>query len=89
MRRLRAFLSARGQGLPHRGGMAEIHRWLKASTFGMGALFLVSCAQGGDVIGKLVVGYQGWLSAPGDGSTYNGWKHNNLECWSGYHFSGW
>ncbi|QEM11754.1 glycoside hydrolase family 71/99-like protein [Mucilaginibacter rubeus] len=29
----------------------------------------------GDVVGKLVVGYQGWFSATGDGSPNNHWVH--------------
>ena len=29
----------------------------------------------GDVVGKLVVGYQGWFSCAGDGSTINNWRH--------------
>jgi hypothetical protein len=32
----------------------------------------------GDVVGKLVVGYQGWFSAPNDQSPMNHWVH-----WSG------
>ena len=27
------------------------------------------------------MGYQGWFSAPGDGSPVNGWGHDNLEMW--------
>lgn len=29
----------------------------------------------GDVVGKLVVGYQGWFAAQGDGSPRNLWVH--------------
>jgi hypothetical protein len=39
------------------------------------------CAYGGDVVGKVVVGYQGWLCAAGDGSPVDQWKHTNMECW--------
>jgi hypothetical protein len=35
----------------------------------------------GDVVGKLVVGYQGWFSCEGDGSPVNRWAHQNLEMW--------
>jgi len=30
---------------------------------------------GGDVVGKLFAGYQGWFNAAGDGSPNNGWVH--------------
>jgi fibronectin type 3 domain-containing protein/lysophospholipase L1-like esterase len=36
---------------------------------------------GGDVVGKVTVGYQGWFSTAGDGSPVNGWGHDNLEMW--------
>lgn len=29
----------------------------------------------GDVVGKLIVGYQGWFGAAGDGSPFNSWRH--------------
>ena len=35
----------------------------------------------GDVVGKVVVGYQGWFSALGDGSPSNSWNHQNIEIW--------
>lgn len=35
-------------------------------------------ARSGDIVGKLIVGYQGWFGAPGDHSPFNGWRH-----WSG------
>jgi len=56
-------------------------RSLKAglTLFGITALSL--SAYGGDVIGKVVAGYQGWLCASGDGSPVDEWKHTNLECW--------
>lgn len=35
----------------------------------------VSASPVGDVVGKLVVGYQGWFSCAGDGSPVNNWRH--------------
>lgn len=35
----------------------------------------------GDIVGKVVAGYQGWFGAGGDGSPLNSWQHGNLECW--------
>ncbi|MCU0858474.1 MAG: hypothetical protein MUC65_08750, partial [Pontiellaceae bacterium] len=33
------------------------------------------CVYGGDVVGKLTVGYQGWFACKGDNSPKNVWKH--------------
>ena len=35
----------------------------------------------GDVVGKIIAGYQGWFQAAGDGGPFNSWQHTNLECW--------
>jgi hypothetical protein len=40
-----------------------------------------AASETGDVVGKVTVGYQGWFSAPGDGSPVNAWGHDNLEMW--------
>jgi len=36
---------------------------------------IISPSTVGDVVGKIVVGYQGWFGAPGDGSPFNSWRH--------------
>jgi len=36
---------------------------------------LVNISPVGDVVGKIVVGYQGWFSCFGDGSPVNNWRH--------------
>ncbi len=36
---------------------------------------IVSPSGVGDVVGKIVVGYQGWFGAAGDGSPFNSWRH--------------
>lgn len=61
--------------------MARFNRLVDWSLRAAGAGMLVGCAHGGDIVGKVVTGYQGWLSAPADGSAVNQWKHTNLECW--------
>ena len=51
----------------------------------LGISFITAAAaaasETGDVVGKVTVGYQGWFSAPGDGSPVNAWGHDNLEMW--------
>jgi hypothetical protein len=34
----------------------------------------------GDIVGRLVVGYQGWFACPGDGSPINDWVHWGTSC---------
>lgn len=36
---------------------------------------VLSDSPAGDVVGKLVVGYQGWFGARGDNSSVNNWVH--------------
>jgi hypothetical protein len=61
--------------------LAMLWCWRAVMRFASIFSCLLSLAHGGDVVGKVVTGYQGWLSAPGDGSLSNQWKHTNLECW--------
>jgi hypothetical protein len=35
----------------------------------------------GDVVRKVVVGYQGWWDSAGSCSPFNSWQHMNLESW--------
>ena len=46
-----------------------------------GAISTSRPVRAGDVVGKVVVGYQGWFSCAGDGSPVNNWGHQNLEMW--------
>ena len=41
----------------------------------------INGSSSGDVVGKVVVGYQGWFSCSGDGSPLNYFGHMNLEMW--------
>ncbi|MBJ6362248.1 carbohydrate-binding protein [Paenibacillus sp. GCM10012307] len=55
------------------------HVFLKF-TGGVGNLFNVysfkfASASGGDVVGHIFAGYQGWFTAGGDGSPLNNWTH--------------
>jgi len=46
----------------------------------------------GDVVGKLVVGYQGWFNCAGDGSPINAWRHwraNSVPAPSNQSFELW
>ena len=61
--------------------ISKMHSPAAAALVALCASCLLNVVYGGDVIGKVVTGYQGWLSAPGDGSSANQWKHTNLECW--------
>ncbi|TFE29409.1 carbohydrate-binding protein [Cohnella luojiensis] len=60
-----------------------IHNVYFKFTGGAGNLFNVNWFKfgttppvtGGDVVGKIFAGYQGWFNAVGDGSPNNGWVH--------------
>lgn len=65
-------------------GVSGVHAlYLKFTGAGTGGLFNVNWLKfsaaatttGGDVVGKLFAGYQGWFNAAGDGSPNNGWVH--------------
>ena len=45
------------------------------------AMDSIGGSSGSDIIGKVVVGYQGWFSCAGDASPLNSWEHMNLEMW--------
>jgi hypothetical protein len=66
-------------------------------TGGAGNLFNINwfkfspATTGGDVVGKIFAGYQGWFTAGGDGSPLNNWTHwsknnNNLTANSNVNF---
>jgi len=48
---------------------------LSLAAFLANALPARAVSPPGDVVGKLVVGYQGWFACPGDGSPNNRWVH--------------
>ncbi|WP_228551379.1 carbohydrate-binding protein [Paenibacillus sp. B01] len=64
-------------------GASGTHTLYLKFTGGAGNLFNIlwfkfnqgGSAAGGDVVGKLFAGYQGWFNASGDGSPNNGWIH--------------
>ncbi|CAM4212854.1 hypothetical protein FHS16_000364 [Paenibacillus endophyticus] len=70
--------------------ISGVHQLYLKFTGGTGNLFNVhwfkftAPATGGDVVGKIFAGYQGWFTAGGDGSPLNNWTHwsknnNNLS----------
>ncbi|WP_138752287.1 carbohydrate-binding protein [Paenibacillus sinopodophylli] len=69
--------------------ISGVHQLFLKFTGGTGNLFNVhwfkfgAASPGGDVVGKIFAGYQGWFTAGGDGSPLNNWTHwskdnNNL-----------
>ncbi|WP_083613344.1 carbohydrate-binding protein [Paenibacillus sp. P46E] len=61
--------------------VSGVHTLYLKFTGGTGNLFNVlwfkfnAPSSGGDVVGKLFAGYQGWFNAAGDGSPNGGWVH--------------
>ncbi|MGO4546054.1 carbohydrate-binding protein [Paenibacillus sp. 2TAB23] len=61
--------------------ISGVHQLYLKFTGGTGNLFNVNWfkftapAAGGDVVGKIFAGYQGWFTAGGDGSPLNNWTH--------------
>lgn len=64
--------------------VSGVHNVFLRFTGGTGSLFNVnwfrfdpsgSQPTGGDVVGKVIAGYQGWFNAAGDGSPNGGWIH--------------
>lgn len=53
------------------GGLFNLN-WFKFST--------VPLTTGDDVVGKIIVGYQGWFNAIGDGSPFGCWFHWSNNC---------
>jgi hypothetical protein len=64
-------------------GATGVHTVYLKFTGGTGNLFNLlwfkfsasAAGSGGDVVGKLYAGYQGWFNAAGDGSPNGGWVH--------------
>lgn len=61
--------------------ISGVHNLYLKFTGGAGNLFNVqwykfsAASLGGDVVGKIFAGYQGWFTAGGDGSPLNNWTH--------------
>ncbi|MGG1639163.1 carbohydrate-binding protein [Paenibacillus sp. NRS-1760] len=77
--------------------ISGVHNLYLKFTGGAGNLFNINwfkfaaAAIGGDVVGKVFAGYQGWFTAGGDGSPLNNWTHwsknnNNLTANSNVNF---
>jgi hypothetical protein len=77
--------------------ISGVHNLYLKFTGGAGNLFNVqwfkfsAASLGGDVVGKIFAGYQGWFTAGGDGSPLNNWTHwsknnNNLTANSNVNF---
>lgn len=54
--------------------ISSVRKYRKTTVI---VLFLLTyqLSYGGDIIGKLIVGYQGWFTCKGDGSPRNSWVH--------------
>lgn len=69
-------------------GLSGVQALYLKFTGGAGALFNLNWFKfnttpqnnGGDVVGKITVGYQGWFNAQGDGSPFGCWFHWSNNC---------